>query len=88
MHEPFLQVNGGQARVDLFDALRGVMYLQKRQTEPRTEFISKAAAELEALYTRFADQKVFVDYHRKQYGSDESSLAPLRTVINSFSLVK
>jgi hypothetical protein len=66
-----LQVNGGQARVDLFAALRGVMYLQKRHTESRTDFISRAAAELEAVYTRFADQKVYVDYHRKQYGSTD-----------------
>jgi hypothetical protein len=66
-----LQVNGGQARVDLFAALRGVMYLEKRHTESWTEFISRAAAELEAVYTKFANQKVYVDFHRKRYGSTD-----------------
>jgi len=60
-----LQVNGEQARVDLFAGVRRFMYLEKRHTQSSSEICSRAAAELKAVYTRFANQKVYVDYHRK-----------------------
>jgi len=44
------------------------MYFQKLHSETEAAFLVRAAAELEAVYTMYANQKCYVDYHRKHYG--------------------
>jgi len=57
--------------VGLFAALRGVMFLPKNPSESKAAFLARAALELEAVYTKFAAQTGYIDYHRKQYSSEE-----------------
>lgn len=47
------------------------MFLPKNPSESKAAFLARAALELEAVYTKFAAQTGYIDYHRKQYSSEE-----------------
>jgi len=47
------------------------MFLPKNPSESKAAFLARAAWELEAVYTKFAAQTGYIDYHRKQYSSEE-----------------
>jgi hypothetical protein len=85
-------VKGEQkVRSDLFNALSKVMYLKKLHVESKDEFLDRAAAQLEAVYTQSAEHKVYVDYHRKQYGSrarmGETQLRICKTFVVFFPVI-
>ena len=71
---------------ELFNGLRGIMYLQKQHEESVAAFLDRAAADLEALFARFPAHKTIVDYFLRQYGSRERMGRTLSTV--SYSKVK